>query len=188
MTIEEFVDQRHELPEGGRWTELISGEPVHLDSPDHEHGTTVLNLSRDLGLFLHQDSSAADAYICFELGLIISRNPDTVRFPAACCFIGGDLFSETDKVATETVPVWVVEIASTKQRRRDIKRRVVEYQLMGVKLVWVIDPFEAVVHSFSDAGVSDSFTEQQTATADPVFPDFQVRVADLFAVPKWWKG
>ncbi len=188
FTIEQFTEQRHELPDGGRWMELVDGELLSLDPPDGEHGTIVQNFSRELASFLQQSEFSSQAYACFELGLIVSRNPDTIRFPAACCFIEGERFSESDKIATETSPHWVIEIASTNQRRRDMSRRVEDYHAWGVKLVWVIDPIEKILHSFTHRRANKNFSEEQSLSAEPVFPEFRVRVADLFVIPEWWNG
>ncbi len=48
MTAEEFVRRKDDLPEGGRWYELHAGLPVLLTAPDDQHGTVVLNLTREL--------------------------------------------------------------------------------------------------------------------------------------------
>ena len=168
--------------------ELVDGELLRLDPPDEEHGTIVQNFSRELAAFLRQSESSSQAYACFELGLIVSRNPDTIRFPAACCFIESERFSETDKFATEATPHWVIEIASTNQRRNDTKRRVKDYHAWGVKLVWVIDPLEKTLHTFSHLRTIKNLSEDQSLTAEPVFPNFQICVADLFVIPKWWNG
>jgi Uma2 family endonuclease len=188
FTVEQFTEQRDDFPDGGRWMELVDGELLSLDPPDGEHGTIVQNFSRDLAAFLQQSEISSQAYACFELGLIVSRNPDTIRFPAACCFTEGERFSELDKIATETSPKWVIEIASTNQRRRDMSRRVNDYHAWGVKLVWVIDPIEKILHTFTHRRANKNFSEEQLLSAEPVFPEFRVRVADLFVIPKWWNG
>ena len=110
FTAEQFVAERDELPDGGRWTELIAGKPVTLSPPTIEHGTAVLNLSKALAKYSQQEQGG---YSCFELGLVIARDPDSVRFPAICVFTTGPLFAEADKVVTEARPSLIVEVAST---------------------------------------------------------------------------
>ena len=58
MTVKEFVETRHELPDGGRWHELHSGRPQLLDAPDDEHGTVVLNLSKVEFVYVVFDSAS----------------------------------------------------------------------------------------------------------------------------------
>src|SRR5579871_5633979 len=109
LTAEQFGDQFFELPEGGRWTELIEGRLVELSPPDDAHGNVVRNLSKSLALYAQ---TSQRGYACFELGLIVRRDPDTVRFPAACYFVTGERFAESDKFLTDVCPALVIEIAS----------------------------------------------------------------------------
>ena len=39
LTAEQFVAGRHELAYGGRWTELVAGQPVLLSPPTVEPET-----------------------------------------------------------------------------------------------------------------------------------------------------
>src|SRR5579864_2162436 len=114
MTAEQFIEGRDELADGGRWTELVAGQPVILSPPTIEHGNSILNLSKALADYSQKEQGG---YACFELGLAIARNPDTVHFPAICFFTTGDLFAEAEKVITEVRPALVVEVASTNDRR-----------------------------------------------------------------------
>src|SRR5579859_5214535 len=108
MTAEQFIAGRDELADGGRWTELVAGRPVILSPPTIEHGTSILNLSKALAEYSQKERMG---YACFELGLAIARNPDTVHFPAICFFTAGDLFAEAEKVITEARPALVVDVA-----------------------------------------------------------------------------
>ena len=185
LTAEEFAETKFDLPDGGRWAELVAGRVVHLDPPDTAHGTTVLNLSKVLAGHLQQNQSG---YACFELGMIVGRKPDTVRCPAVSYFSEGERFAETEKTVTETRPSFVVEIASSNNRRRQMRERVQEYLHWGVQLVWVADPIEKIAHVFQPSGPCRSFTEQQSLSARPVLEEFRVQVSELFAVPEWWSG
>src|SRR5258708_28523272 len=121
LTAEQFVAGRDELPDGGRWTELVAGKPVILSPPTVEHGTVVLNLGKALAEYSQREQGG---YACFELGLVVAHNPDTVYFPAACFFTAGPIFAESGKVLTETRPAVVIEVASTNDRRRGMEQRV----------------------------------------------------------------
>ena len=79
LSAEEFAEQKFDFGDGGRWVELVAGKVVSLEPPNAAHGTTVLNLSKALARYLLE---APDGYACFELGLLVARDPDTVRCPA----------------------------------------------------------------------------------------------------------
>ncbi|QDT95670.1 Uma2 family endonuclease [Gimesia aquarii] len=182
-TAEQFLEARLELPDAGRWTELDQGKIVTLDPPDIEHGTIVLNLSKVLSLYLHQ---VDQGYACFELGLLVNRGPDTVRFPPAAIFNSGNRFEETDKAISERKPTAIVEIASTNQRRQLMSDHVNDYVQWGVDLIWVIDPPKQEVLEYVAGSESQVIDINGKMTGGTVLPGFAMKVQDLFAEPVWW--
>ncbi len=181
MTAEQFVAQRDDLPDGGRWTELIGGNPVVLSPPTIEHGTVVLNLGKALAEYSQREKGG---YACFELGLVIARNPDTVHFPAIS-FFTGPMFGESDKIVTETRPTLVVEVASTNDRRRGMDQRVTRWMEWGVKLAWILDPHEKRVHVIDNTRAGQNLAEHQTLFGGLSMSGFKTNVGDLFKEPGW---
>jgi Uma2 family endonuclease len=185
LTAERFAETKFDLPEGGRWVELVAGEVVHLHPPDDAHGTTVLNLSKALAEFA-QESQVG--YACFELGLIVTRDPDTVRCPAVSYFLEGERFAMADATVTDARPALVVEIASTNDRRRDMRYRVEQYMRWGVDAIWVADPTERQVHVSQKNRPTQRLAGHETLLGHPVLSGFSIQVGDLFAEPDWWRG
>ena len=186
LTAEQFAEQKYDLPEGGRWTELVAGEVTHYEPPDQRHGTVVLNLSKALAAHFQKEETEP-GYAAFELGLLVSRNPDTVRAPAISCFRGESRFAEADEIFTEKLPAVVAEIASTNDRRRTIAARVQEYLSWGVALVWVIDPHQEQVHVFQPGQPQKTRRVGESLVGYPALPGFSIPVLELFAEPKWWR-
>ncbi len=184
LTVEQFVASREELPDGGRWTELLAGQPVTLSPPTVEHGTAILNLSKALAEYVQREQGG---YACFELGFVVARNPDTVHFPAACFFTAGPLFAEADKVVTESCPTLVIEVASTNDRRRAVEQRVTSWLEWGVKLAWVLDPQAKQVHAVEKGRAGQRLGEHQTLFGGIVLSGFKVSVGELFKEPGWAK-
>lgn len=106
LTAEQFIEQRFDMPDSGQWAELVEGVPVFLEPPDLDHGNAILNLSKAVAAYVQQ---GVPGYACFDLGLLMGRAPDTIRFPAMCWFATGERFEESDKDITETVPTLVVD-------------------------------------------------------------------------------
>ncbi|HVW03215.1 MAG TPA: Uma2 family endonuclease [Planctomycetaceae bacterium] len=183
MTAEEFADQIYDLPEGGRWTELIAGAMVTLDPPDDAHGNCVRNLATILAEYAQRSERG---YACFDLGIIVERSPDTVQFPSACYFLDGPRFSEQDKQVTESRPALVIEIASTNDRRKTMQARVDRYLEKLVPRVWVIDPHGRQVHIFQPGANPRTFKEHETLRGEGTLPDSQLPVSSLFVEPDWW--
>lgn len=182
LTAEQFLERRHDLADGGRWSELAAGRVTITSPPTPEHGTAVLNLGKALAAYSHRESRG---YACFELGFVVARHPDTVRFPPVSFFVAGTMFAETDKVITQTRPQLVVDIASTVDRRRGLDERISEWLRWGVKLVWVLDPTARQAHSFELHRSGQRLFEEQTLIGGTSLPGFAVTVGDLFREPQW---
>ncbi len=184
-TTDEFLQRRFDLPEGGQWSELIEGEVVHLQPPDLDHGTVVLNLSKAFATFAH---ATDHGYACFDLGLQLRRRPDTILFPAACYFVEGPRFAVSDDEVTDVVPAIVIEVASTSDRARDSRARTAAYLRWGVSAVWTITPVkQAIVVSRSNSE-RHSLTSSDWLEEEPHLPQFRLQISRLFAVPEWWTG
>lgn len=182
-TAEQLLETRLEHPEEGRWMELDQGKLINLDPPDVEHGTIVLNLSKVLSVYLHD---VDHGYACFELGLLIQRNPDTVRFPAVSFFQSGSRFEETDKAISDRKPTAIIEVASTHPRRQVMQDHVSEYVNWGVELIWVIDPQEKEVLETVSGQASEVIDFKGKIIGGTVLPGFVMKVEDLFTEPVWW--
>lgn len=185
MTAAEFAAQRYDLPDAGRWTELVAGEPKTMHPPDDKHGDVILNLSKAVAGVLTPDSPAFPG---FEIGVQTIRNPDTVRFPAMSLFNKGERFSEIESAISDQVPVLVVEIVSTNDRRTTIAERVFEYHELGIDKVWVVDPHNQAVTILRRRQNPLTFTGHQRLTDLSLLPGFELAAADLFAEPSWWRG
>jgi len=185
MTASEFAAQRHELPDGGRWTELVAGETKNLHPPDDKHGDVVLNLSKAVARSLRPSDTV---HASFEAGILTARDPDTVRFPAMSVFSAGVRFAGIDDVYITDVPALVVEVVSTNDRRTSIAERVYEYHRLGVRVVWVADPVGRAVTALRRDAPPVTYREEERLSDFTILPRFEIRTSDLFAVPDWWQG
>jgi Uma2 family endonuclease len=185
-TAEEFLAALDELPEGGQWTELVAGEIRRLSPPTMEHGNVVLNLSKALADHLQKPNTPT--YACFELGLIIARNPDTVRYPACSVYTTAPKFGESDKLISENRPSLVIDIASSRDRRKNLEARLQAFHDWGVLSTWVIDPEGRFVFIAVKGRAVQRFGEHQTLVGGDALEGFRMQVADLFREPSWWLG
>lgn len=185
FTIEDFVQSRPDMPDGGRWCELHAGAVVSLEPPEEGHGNVVLNFSKAFADHLGR-SEELPAYGCFELGLAVARNPDTLCAPAASLFAGGPRFAEADKPYTENVPNTVVEIAAGRVRRTALKWKTPAYLAWGVERVWMVDPEAKAVHVVDRSGTAATLADAQILESGEDLADFRIQVSALFAAPAWW--
>ena len=192
LTAEEFDNTRFELFDGGQWAELIAGEAIALHPPAPEHGPTVLNISKALAEY---QNIKREGYACFELGLIVKREPDTVLAPAISYFVTGDRWEELDKTVTETRPALIVEVVSTPDRRRNFVPRLKQYLNWGVVVVWEIDPEAKTVVVHRSNHAAERLTGRSTlmgssdwnnSTIDhPILQSFSVSLSDVFYEREW---
>ena len=180
LTIEQFLLIRPELPEGGQWSELRSGLVTTFQAPDSDYGLVVSHLTKKLsGLF--QVGTPI-----FRPLLRVDAKADTLQMPAVAYFAAPGRFDLIDAEWTADVPSWVIEIASTGDRRRIVQERANAYLAMGVQLLWIIDPRERTLVTLKD-GKQRQHGESATVSAAPVV-DLDFPLGDLFVEPEWWAG
>ncbi|HID22504.1 MAG TPA: Uma2 family endonuclease [Planctomycetaceae bacterium] len=189
LTVEEFLAVKPDLPEAGRWHELVAGHIRDLQPPSVRHTTVVFNFSKALGQFLETNPCG---YACYELGLIVARNPDTVRFPALSFFTSGERFAEWDQEATEHVPALIFDVISTPKRRQEMPRRLAEYFAWGVQEVWVVEPEAEVVRVYTSPRACrvwdrEARLDGSRTSASAPLQGFSMPVGELFQEPEWWQ-
>lgn len=186
ITAEEFAEMKYDLPENGRWTELVAGRIVTLQPPDDKHGNVVLNLSKAMAATYRAGMPPAGV-ACFDVSVLVSRDPDSIFSPAMSYFSHEMGFAALDEVYSDRVPRLVCEIASTNDRRKNMAERVGMYLHRGVELVWVMDPLEKRCHIHGQDQSPRQLEDWQTLDGGRIVPDFRITVEKLFADPEWWK-
>lgn len=186
VTAERFAEIKYDLPENGRWTELIAGRIVTLQPPDDKHGNVVLNLSKAIAA-TYQSGSTPTGMACFDVGVLVERDPDTIFSPAMSYFSLEFGFAPVDEVYTDRVPMLVCEVASSNDRRRNMADRVLTYLERGVELVWVVDPIEKRCHVHGKRQAPKTLDNWQTLDGGEIVSDFRITVGKLFEDPTWWK-
>lgn len=184
LSVDQFLRERDELPHEGRWAELVEGIPICFEPPDLLHGNVILNVSKTLADFIHQSGLG---YACFDLGLLLVRSPDTLRFPAVSYFLDGPRFAESDKLFTDVIPAFVIELATSEDRRRLMRSREREFLNSGVQLVWTIDTDSRDVQVTSAVSPDvRRFAGDERVTGGSLLPALSVTAESLFAEPSWW--
>jgi Uma2 family endonuclease len=83
------------------------------------------------------------------------------------------------------VPNLAAEVLSEGNTRGEIARKLKEYFLAGVELVWVIDPFQRTVAVYTAPDRVTTLGEKATLDGGAVLPGFTMPVKELFArLPK----
>jgi len=115
-------------------------------------------------------------------GIVIERDPDTVRAPDAM-FISRERMppGEEPDGFLPFPPDLAAEVISPDDRWSEIEENVAEYLRAGVPLVWVIDPKTKQVHVHRAGQDVQVLGPEDVLTGEDVLPGFSCLVADLLA-------
>src|SRR5262249_31387852 len=145
------------------------------------HGMICANVVRILGNYTAQRKKG---YVCSnDTGVIVGRNPDTVRGPDVLLFEDAETEEQVEEKYGETPPILAVEVLSPNDTHGKVMRRVLELVEFGTRLVWVLDPDarNVIVHY---PGNRDRVVEEsKELTGNDFLPEFRCRVAEFFVLP-----
>jgi Uma2 family endonuclease len=174
MTAEEFAL----LPDDGTRQELVRGEVVSMPRPNWKHGEIAFNVAMAIKTYLRGNRIGR---VSVEGGVIVERNPDTVRGPDVS-FMSKErmpLDAEMDCYA-EGAPDLCVEVLSPSNTPKKFNEKLSEYFTGGAKLVWVVDPDTRSVKAYSSAKKKRVIEADGTIDGGDVLPGFSCPVSEFF--------
>lgn len=176
MTTEELLA----LPDNGMERWLIAGELRErpMTVRNRFHSRTMICVGTELDLWLRQQPLPRGQVLCGEVGVRLSRDPDTT--------VGIDVvYVSANVVVQQTtlidgVPTLAVEILLPKETFKQIHEKTTVYQSAGVPLVWVLDPCDRTVKVYRPGVEPDSFNIHQELSGEPHLPGFRISVGRIF--------
>jgi Uma2 family endonuclease len=181
MTAEEFCDWVHQPEQANRWFELVRGEVIELPPPMKPHGAICMRVGYFLTAYV--DRRGHGYTTCNDSGVILARDPDTVRGPDLALYEDADRFVDLHPKYGEVPPRLAVEVLSPNDRAVQLMRKITEYLTSGVGMVWVLDPERRTVTVYRPDRPQVQFDESQEVSGEEVLPGLRCRVADFFALP-----
>lgn len=112
-----------------------------------------------------------------ELGLALG--PADLRAPDLALVPPERIPAQTDVFARE-MPVWVAEIVSPGNRRREVERKVQQYLAAGIGVIWVIDPTTETVRVIHAGGAEQLVRGGEVLAEPEIFPDLEFPASALF--------
>jgi Uma2 family endonuclease len=161
----------------GKLYELIDG--ILVEKP---MGHPEAYLALELGFFIRTYLATHDLGFCTGPDDLIEVMPDLVRGPDLCFVpwskrpqrtVGSDAISST-------IPDLAVEVLSPSNTRGEILRKLKEYFLGGVRLVWVIDPRKLTADVYTAPDKKTTLDASGTLDGGDVLPGFRLPLAKLF--------
>jgi Uma2 family endonuclease len=181
MTADEFFDFVH-LPENdNKWFELVRGEVIELPPPTRPHGVVCVNVGTELILYCRQRKKG---YVtCNDSGVILERDPDTVRGPDVALYEDAKTFEELHPKYGEVPPRLAVEVLSPNDKAKQVTRKITDYLKNGVDLVWLIDPEAHDVTVYRRDRGPVLVEKDQELTGEEILPGLRCRVSEFFLLP-----
>jgi Uma2 family endonuclease len=151
-----------------------------------EHGIICSTLNRLLGNFVaeHKLGRVVDSSVEYkfleskETGKVLSRYPDV-------SFIRQERLPLKMRSYPDIAPDLAVEVTSPSDRDFEIEAKVKEYQIAGVKLVWVIHPYSrrVDVYRLASGPKPYSYLNEDELDGEDVIPGFKLKVSLIFDFP-----
>jgi Uma2 family endonuclease len=164
---------------GNRLYELVEGTLVEKVMGFPESALAVW-LIRLLGRFLDRQDlgflAGADGAIRLMPGLV--RIPDV-------SFVSWERVPVRGRIPRDAIsglaPDLAVEVLSEGNTEEEMERKLKEYFLSGVRLVWLVDPVKRVVKAHVAPDQSVTLTEGQALDGGIVLPGLSLPMAEIFA-------
>lgn len=169
IRIQDREDRLFELIDGVLVEKIMGAQESYL----------AMRLGRDLG------NHVEDRGLGFVLGEAgtLKILPHMVRIPDVC-FISWKKLSRKE-VPTEPVPDLVpdlaVEVISEGNTRGEMARKLRDYFLAGVRLVWFIQPRDRTATVYTAPDRATKLTNSQALNGGNVLPGFTLPLKQLFA-------
>jgi Uma2 family endonuclease len=182
MTAEEFYDWVHRPENVNKWFELVRGEVIELPAPTKSpHGVICVNVGFFLSLYARKHGSG---YVTSnDSGVILERDPDTVRGPDVALYDDAERFVDLHPKYGEHPPVLAVEVLSPNDRADRVIEKINDYLRTRVRLVWVVNPSVRSVTVYQPDQPPIRLDEMQELTGGSILPEFRCRVLDFFLLP-----
>ena len=176
VTADELLEMDRQDIKG----ELIRGVFCEKMSVKVKHGQAAMSL----GAFIlaHVRPRRLGRVIGTDAGVLLERNPDTVREPDVA-FISADRLPLNADIPgyLEVVPDLVAEIISPSDRPAQIHDKTRMWLSYGVRIVWEIHPERREVQVHQLGQPPTVLGEDDTLDGGDVLPGFSLPVRDIFA-------
>ena len=178
MTAEEFGDWV-QLPENAnRWFELVRGEVIELPPPMRPHDAVAFNIARILAGYVY--ANAKGYCTSNDAGVILDRDPDTVRGPDIAYDEDADTFEDLHPKYGEVPRRLAIEILCPSDKAGQVTRKITDYLSNGVEVVWLIDPEQRNVTVYQPDKTPFILEGSQQLTCELILLGFRCGLDELF--------
>jgi Uma2 family endonuclease len=178
MTAEEFYHWVHRPENRDKHFELEEGEVVEMSLPGKKHCLVCGNGVRLLGNYTHLNQNGN--VIPNDLGIILERDPDTVRGPDIALYLETIAFDEQESKYSDILPKLIVEVISPNDRWTKMQKRIMTFLRKGVKMVWLLDPEDHTVTVYLPNASHVVLEGDDEVSGFGILPNFSCKASDFF--------
>ncbi len=164
-----------------RW--LFRGElrESKVTKRNPSHSAAVSNLAYLLKLWLTGQTKPHGRVYAGEAYFRIRKEPDS-NVGIDVALASPQQVAATTKKASyvDGPPILAAEVLSPYDKYKDIVEAVEEYLDCGVKVVWIVDPYQNTVTVHRQGQDPRLFSQSDDLQGDPDLPGFRCRVTEIF--------
>jgi Uma2 family endonuclease len=177
LTLEEYL----KLPETKPYSEFVDGEVRQKPMPSWGHGVVERLLSFVFTLYLRANPVGdAGSEIRCILG---PAGNERAPVPDYVFVTGSRLQGIRNRDPFRGAPDLAVEILSPDDRMVEVLEKIRFYLTNGVRLVWLINPYDRTVTVFTTPTEPHVLTEDDTLAGGEVLPGFSTPVREILPPP-----
>lgn len=181
MTAEEFCEFAQRPENDNAWLELDRGQVIELDPPTRVMSILTANFSVLIGK--HAEEIGTCYAVCGDCGVILRRDPDTVRGSDVAVYDDFDSSKDKSLRYDDVAPLLAVELLSPNERPMRIMRKVADYLAAGTKIVWMVDPETRTAIVYRADRIPQVVEAEGTLDGEEVLPGFRRNLGNFFLTP-----
>jgi Uma2 family endonuclease len=176
LTADEFAHLPQ--PEDGSQQELVRGVVITMPPPSFYHGLCCNEIGYRLNK--HVRDLKLGHITTNDSGVILERDPDTVRGPDLAFWSRERMPTPPTKGYSAIPPDLVVEVLSPSDVYARVEPKVLQYLRAGVRMVWILVPEDRSIFVRRTGHQGALLSNGEMLTGEDVLPGFSCPVSELF--------
>jgi Uma2 family endonuclease len=144
--------------------------------------TSRKNIAIDAQLWIWAEKDKTG--VCFESSAKFTLPNGAKRMPDAAWILKERYFALPEKEREERfsriAPDFVIELRSKSDRLKILQKKMREYIANGVRLGWLIDPFQKKVHVYRAGGETEILENPAKVSGEDVLPGFELDLTEIW--------
>lgn len=129
------IDDIYALPDGER-AELIDGQIYYMAPPSRTHQKISGYLYSEIYNYIKKHNGACEVYAA-PFAIFLNENDDKTYVEPDISVICDS--NKLDEKGCHGAPDWIIEIVSPSSKPRDYIKKMIKYNMAGVREYWIAD-------------------------------------------------